>query len=84
MQPTYHESHNVSNPTMDDLYCRLTPPYMLLVLVWLALSRYFANGPMWLQDGFNTANACKKMWWVNLLYINNFVKPEDFDVILDT
>jgi len=57
---------------------------MLLVLVWLALSRYFANGPMWPQDGFNDANACKKMWWVNLLYINNFVKPEDFDVILDT
>ncbi|KAK3087848.1 hypothetical protein FSP39_011445 [Pinctada imbricata] len=50
-------------------FWRLTPPYMLILLADVGLYRYIGDGPYW--SGFDEDN-CKKTWWWNLLYINNF------------
>ncbi|XP_033763775.1 nose resistant to fluoxetine protein 6-like [Pecten maximus] len=57
-------------------FWRLTPPYMLVMMVDIALFRYLGDGPMWSPDGIET-NFCKDTWWTNPLYINNFVKSEN-------
>ncbi|XP_076114771.1 nose resistant to fluoxetine protein 6-like [Mytilus galloprovincialis] len=54
-------------------FWRLTPPYMLIMGIYIAVFPYIGNGPFWPKDGFEK-NYCKNTWWWNLLYINNF-KP---------
>ncbi|XP_060080501.1 nose resistant to fluoxetine protein 6-like [Ylistrum balloti] len=56
-------------------FWRLTPPYMMVMMVDIALFRYLSDGPTWSPDGLET-DFCKDTWWTNLLYINNFVKTE--------
>jgi hypothetical protein len=50
---------------------RLTPPYMLILMISACLTKYLGDGPFYPKDGFET-NYCKDTWWQNLLYINNF------------
>ncbi|KAK3607208.1 hypothetical protein CHS0354_031705 [Potamilus streckersoni] len=53
-------------------FWRLTPPYMLLMMVYIPTIKYWSDGPFWPKDGFEI-DYCKDSWWRNLLYINNFV-----------
>ncbi|CAG2247223.1 unnamed protein product [Mytilus edulis] len=56
---------------------RLTPPYMLVLMVHVSLFPYIGSGPVWKKDGAEY-NYCTNSWYYNLLYINNFFeKPED-------
>ncbi|XP_076093698.1 nose resistant to fluoxetine protein 6-like [Mytilus galloprovincialis] len=58
-------------------FWRLTPPYMLVLMVYVSLFPYTGSGPEWKKDG-NEYNYCKTSWYYNLLYINNFFeKPAD-------
>ncbi|XP_052090838.1 nose resistant to fluoxetine protein 6-like [Mytilus californianus] len=58
-------------------FWRLTPPYMLVLMVYVSLFPYIGSGPVWKKDGAEY-NYCKNSWYYNLLYINNFFeKPED-------
>lgn len=55
-------------------YLRLTPPYMIFLGFYIVYSNYI-QGPtaaVGLNSGIYAVNACKKTWWRNLLYINNF------------
>lgn len=56
-------------------FWRLTPPYMLVLFVDVALVRYFGDGPLWPEGGFEF-DFCEDTWWTNLLYINNLVKTD--------
>ncbi|XP_060075442.1 nose resistant to fluoxetine protein 6-like [Ylistrum balloti] len=57
-------------------FWRLTPAYMLVLMVNACLSRYWGDGPFWPKDGFER-NYCEDSWWKNLLYINNFFDSSD-------
>ncbi|XP_074654644.1 nose resistant to fluoxetine protein 6-like isoform X2 [Tubulanus polymorphus] len=54
-------------------FWRLTPAYMLVLMVYVPLGPYFSDGPLYPQteDGFDP--NCKNNWWTNLLYVNNLV-----------
>lgn len=56
-------------------FWRLTPAYMLLMMISICLSRYFGDGPLWPDQGIEV-NYCKNTWWKNLLYINNFYSEQ--------
>ena len=44
-----------------------------IVLGFIAtLLVYIGSGPVWVSVNF-MSNACRNGWWINLLYINNFV-----------
>jgi len=52
-------------------FWRLTPPYMLVMLLYIPLFKYWNTGPFWPQQGIEQ-NYCEDTWWKNILYINNF------------
>ncbi|XP_069112030.1 nose resistant to fluoxetine protein 6-like isoform X2 [Argopecten irradians] len=56
-------------------FWRLTPPYMLMMMLDIVMFRYLGDGPNWSPEGLET-NFCKDTWWTNLLYVNNFVKTD--------
>lgn len=55
-------------------FWRITPPYMLVILVASCLTQFMGDGPTYNKDGFEP--FCKTTWWTNFLYVNNFVKVE--------
>ncbi|XP_060590858.1 O-acyltransferase like protein-like isoform X2 [Ruditapes philippinarum] len=56
-------------------YWRLTPPYMLLLMLYVPTFKYWASGPLWPQKGIDV-NECEDSWWTNMLYINNLYKSD--------
>ena len=56
-------------------YYRLTPPYMLWLMVYVTTWKYWSSGPIWEQQGVEK-NQCES-WWQNLLYINNLFGLEN-------
>lgn len=59
------------------LLCRLLPLYAGVILIVVAYQRYIGFGPFnsW-PELHDWKEPCETNWWTNLLYINNFVKPE--------
>lgn len=54
-------------------FWRLTPIYMIVIMSFACLYRYLGSGPFWPSTIWG-AEHCKKVWWTNLLYVNNLVK----------
>ncbi|RUS73918.1 hypothetical protein EGW08_018323 [Elysia chlorotica] len=54
-------------------FWRLTPPYMLAIVLVLGLQRFCGQGPLWETVQPADKVFCEKYWWTNLLYINNLV-----------
>lgn len=56
-------------------YLRLTPTYLTVIGLTILLPS-LGSGPFWLESinqmGFN----CRKRWWHNILYINNFLETD--------
>jgi len=55
-------------------YLRLTPVYVVIMLMEVTVFTYISEGPFWKPI---EPTYCRNSWWTNLLYINNFVKQED-------
>ncbi|XP_064550714.1 nose resistant to fluoxetine protein 6 [Drosophila montana] len=57
-------------------YIRLTVPYGFVLLL---SGVYFENagGPLWRHIYQREQLACRKNWWTNLLFINNFVRTDE-------
>lgn len=56
------------------LSSRLTPIYMIMIGIYATLFNHMIFGPARPP----TDTSCDRKWWMNLLYINNFVdKSED-------
>ncbi|XP_055947114.1 nose resistant to fluoxetine protein 6-like [Argiope bruennichi] len=50
---------------------RVIPLYMIVLGFYATLFPYFGSGPLW--PTYATHPLCKKNWWWNLLFINNFL-----------
>ncbi|CAF2710964.1 unnamed protein product [Rotaria sp. Silwood2] len=58
-------------------YIRLTPAFLLIVLVSINLTPYFGHGPVYpTQQGFESTDCRTKYWWTSILYIGNLVNPD--------
>ncbi|KAI6183960.1 hypothetical protein M3Y97_00544800 [Aphelenchoides bicaudatus] len=55
-------------------YLRLTPVYVFVMVLEITIFSYISEGPFWRPI---ETNFCKNSWWVNLLYLNNFIKQDD-------
>lgn len=55
---------------------RIWPPYLVVIACTLILP-LFGSGPLWPESVKSTAAVCRKSWFYNLLFINNFQKPDE-------
>ncbi|KAF9799763.1 hypothetical protein SFRURICE_005056 [Spodoptera frugiperda] len=53
-------------------WLRLTPPYAIILGLTITWMRYLTDGPLWQEVVGNEVYDCRKYWWTNLLYINNY------------
>ncbi|KAL5012239.1 hypothetical protein ScPMuIL_010790 [Solemya velum] len=56
-------------------FWRLTPVYMLLMLIYISLWPYVGDGPVWTRLS-PEPDQCRNSWWKGMLYINNFFPRE--------
>lgn len=57
-------------------YIRLTPSLAVAVLLSASLIRHLGDGPLW-NTYMNIADMpCINYWWSALLYVENYVNPE--------
>lgn len=57
-------------------WVRLTPA-MLGSISFITIMPALGSGPYWKQQMNWQSEGCQKNWWMNLLYINNWVYPVD-------
>ena len=50
---------------------------MLVLLVATVILPLVYTGPLWPVEGLAVMGNCRKWWWTNLLYINNFVDANE-------
>ena len=55
---------------------RILPAYTFVLLVCWTFTKYLGNGPMWVKGDWINQD-CHKWWWMNLLFLNNYILPED-------
>uniref|UniRef100_A0A0K0EV77 Nose resistant to fluoxetine protein 6 (inferred by orthology to a C. elegans protein) n=1 Tax=Strongyloides venezuelensis TaxID=75913 RepID=A0A0K0EV77_STRVS len=51
-------------------YIRLTPVYVVVMILNTTVLTHLSNGPFWRPIELN---YCRKSWWTNLIYMNNFL-----------
>eukprot|EP00111_Clytia_hemisphaerica_P024059 TCONS_00070940-protein len=54
---------------------RLLPAYMFVILFYTYIFPHMSSGPFWFphREDSSQVSACKKYWWSNLLFVNEFV-----------
>ncbi|CAF1165447.1 unnamed protein product [Rotaria sordida] len=59
-------------------YIRLTPAFLLMILVSINLTPYFGRGPIYpIEQGFESKGCRTRSWWTSIFYIGNIVRPDD-------
>ncbi|KAB0804823.1 hypothetical protein PPYR_01793 [Photinus pyralis] len=58
-------------------YVRLTIPLAVVVAITATWLPHFARGPLWDQVVGREYRSCRKNWWANLLYINNYYEEKN-------
>eukprot|EP00040_Diaphanoeca_grandis_P032567 m.197612 g.197612 ORF g.197612 m.197612 type:complete len:703 (+) comp32663_c2_seq1:240-2348(+) len=57
-------------------WLRIVPVYMYLLFAFAEITPVMGSGPFWFHM-YEDVDFCRKYWWTNFLFINNFV-PENF------
>ncbi|XP_055623466.1 nose resistant to fluoxetine protein 6-like [Toxorhynchites rutilus septentrionalis] len=57
-------------------YIRLTPLYAFVILLHATWLAKLQDGPFWKLGSELERTMCRRNWWTNLLYINNYVKAD--------
>lgn len=54
-------------------YLRMTPTMMAVIGFGATMLRYFGSGPEWTNSTVMFDGWCRTNWWVNSLYLHNFI-----------
>jgi peptidoglycan/LPS O-acetylase OafA/YrhL len=57
-------------------FLRLTPMYGFVIFFYATVVPHMGTGPLW-QKMVDETGLCRKQWWTNLLFVNNF-HPTEF------
>ncbi|XP_054717677.1 O-acyltransferase like protein-like [Uloborus diversus] len=58
------------------IYVRMLAAQVLVISLFFLLPA-FGSGPLWEEFVEEPLNNCRKTWWMNLLFIQNFLGPYD-------
>ncbi|XP_025425324.1 nose resistant to fluoxetine protein 6-like [Sipha flava] len=62
-------------------YVRLTPVYAMVIAFYCTMFIKIGTGPLWNEKVGEEVERCRESWWANLLYVNNYVKPQKLCMI---
>ncbi|XP_075234793.1 nose resistant to fluoxetine protein 6-like isoform X2 [Lycorma delicatula] len=63
-------------------WIRLMPVYAVVMGVYALLLIHLGSGPIWnIKLGLESEN-CRETWWLNTLFINNYIQPEKQCVLM--
>nr|XP_026492758.1 nose resistant to fluoxetine protein 6-like [Vanessa tameamea] len=54
-------------------YLRLTPAYAFIILLTATWFKFLGPAPLWEVTGKIMISDCRRRWWLNLIYMNNYV-----------
>ncbi|KAF2894965.1 hypothetical protein ILUMI_11198 [Ignelater luminosus] len=57
-------------------YIRLTPVYAFVIFYWASIFNHIGSGPLWKLVVSPEVQDCRENWWINLLYLNNYVNDK--------
>lgn len=57
-------------------YVRFAPLLILMLLSHATWLYRFGSGPVWDKVNFAERQFCRKNWWTNLLFLNNYIEVE--------
>lgn len=58
-------------------YVRLTPAYLAVIAVYATWLPRLGSGPLWQARMGLEQERCRRSWWLNVLYVNNYVGTDD-------
>lgn len=58
-------------------YVRLTPAYLAVIALYATWLPKLGSGPLWDERMLTEQQRCRNSWWLNVLYINNYVGTEE-------
>lgn len=61
-------------------YLRLTPAYTAVIGVSVVLPA-FGSGPFWQESINQMGLTCRRNWWINVTYLNNFIETDKLCLI---
>lgn len=62
-------------------YIRLTPLYAMIIFFEATWQYKMGEGPLWKRISGGEKTYCRRNWWTNLLYVNNYVNPKQICLI---
>ncbi|XP_022251569.1 nose resistant to fluoxetine protein 6-like [Limulus polyphemus] len=57
-------------------FLRLAPPLAFVICLTMLIP-LLGSGPLWHESIDHVVEGCRKKWWTNLLFINNFLTTKD-------
>ncbi|GFU03528.1 hypothetical protein NPIL_672501, partial [Nephila pilipes] len=60
-----------THPPSDSKLKKISPVHMMVYWIYTTLFTYTGSGPLWPTYGTNP--VCRKYWWWDFFYINNFL-----------
>ncbi|XP_028175889.1 nose resistant to fluoxetine protein 6-like [Ostrinia furnacalis] len=57
-------------------YIRLTPSYLAVIWFYITWMPKIGEGPLWKEKVMLEQERCRENWWINILYVNNFVHSD--------
>lgn len=58
-------------------YIRMTPLMMIIIGFCVTLLKYMGSGPTWVESTTMFDKWCQNNWWINSLYLHNFINREN-------
>ena len=59
--------------------CRLCPPIAVAVCLVATISTTLVSGPLAAQYKDNIVHGCRKVWWMDVAFVSNYVFDFEFD-----
>lgn len=71
-------------------YVRLMPLMTFFLMLHASWLHHLDSGPFWDEINFSERQFCRKNWWINILFLNNYFSGDekvsklyfDFNIIL--
>ncbi|XP_050524824.1 nose resistant to fluoxetine protein 6-like isoform X2 [Daktulosphaira vitifoliae] len=57
-------------------YFRFTPVYAMVIFFFATFQYKLGSGPLWENFIGTDKDNCRNVWWLYLLYLNNYIKPD--------